>query len=69
MEQFITLKHVERSRTYHYDDGSSVTFHNINRLRVTRSGHHCLELEASNQKRVVAPGWRYISLDVDDWSF
>jgi len=42
MEQFITLTHTERSRTYHFHDGSSVTFHNVNRIRVTRTGHHCL---------------------------
>lgn len=58
----------ERKRTYHYADGSVEGFADVTAVGVTKSGFHKLETIDSN-KYIVAPGWRYISLDMDAWSF
>jgi hypothetical protein len=62
------LAHVEQERTYHYADGSSKTFLGIAYVGVTKSGYHRLEAE-DGCKFIVAPGWRYITLMVDEWTF
>lgn len=58
----------ERKRTYHYPDGSTEGFAAVTAVGVTKSGYHKLETIDSN-KYIVAPGWRFISLDMDTWSF
>jgi hypothetical protein len=58
---------VEAKREYFYHDGTSVAFINVTALDVTKSGFH--KLEADGKKVIVAPGWRYVALDVAAWSF
>jgi hypothetical protein len=62
------LSSVEKERTYHYPDGSSKTFINIAFVGVTKSGFHRLEAD-DGCKFIVAPGWRFISLNVEEWTF
>lgn len=61
------LAHKERSGTYHYADGGISRFSNVSAVGVTKSGFH--KLEANGGKYIVAPGWRYITLDMKDWTF
>lgn len=62
----------ERSRAYHYPSGSggefSVVFENVVRIEVRESGKHRLET-ASGQKAFVAPGWLWLDIDADAWTF
>lgn len=58
----------EKSRTYFFADGTSKEFANVVALDVTKSGFHKLET-ADGSKFIVAPGWRYIALNVAAWSF
>jgi hypothetical protein len=62
------LDHIERERTYHYPDGSKQHFTNVVAVGVTKSGFHRLE-DDGGLKFIVAPGWRFISLNTDEWSF
>lgn len=62
------LAHIEQERTYHYADGSSKTFLNIAYVGVTKSGFHRLEAD-DGCKFIVAPGWRYIHLRTEGWTF
>jgi hypothetical protein len=62
------LKHREAKRIYHYPDGSKSEFNDITEVGVTKSGFHKLTSE-SQGKFIVAPGWRYIELDVAEWTF
>ena len=62
----IQLKFPENSRTYHYQDGTKVMFNDVTAVEVTKSGFHKLD---ANGKFIVAPGWRYISLDTKEWAF
>jgi hypothetical protein len=57
----------EKTRTYFYQDGTKVDFKNVTFVAVTKSGFH--KLEADGGKYIVAPGWRYIALDVEAWTF
>lgn len=57
----------EKSRRYVYADGTSKEFVNVTMVEPTKSGFH--KLEADGGKYIVAPGWRYIVLDVAEWSF
>lgn len=57
-----------RKRTYCYSDGMRATFHNVTVVDVSKSGYHMLDYGA-NEKAIVAPGWRWIELDMDEWSF
>jgi hypothetical protein len=56
----------EARREYFYADGTSITFSGVTALEVTKSGFH--KLEADGGKFIVAPGWRYVALDVAAWS-
>lgn len=66
------LEPKERSRTYHYfsnqDDDFDLCFENVVAVEVTEHGFHKLETEDGG-KWIVAPGWKYIYLDVDSWTF
>lgn len=61
------LKPPEHKRTYHYADGFTLTFYNVTMVEVTKSGFH--KIESDDGKFIVAPGWRWIALDVDAWTF
>lgn len=60
----------ERSRTYDYiQDGEtySCNVNNVVRLRVSESGTHYLDT-AKGYKHIMAPGWKTIFIDADNWS-
>lgn len=61
------LNPAERSRTYHYADGATLSYKNVTRVKVSESGNHYIE--ADGVKAIVAPGWRAVELDVDTWTF
>lgn len=69
----------ERSRTYvwlrhgvggHFGAYAEMTrtFVNVTRVKVSESGTHYVETQ-DGKKAIVAPGWAYIDLDVDEWTF
>jgi hypothetical protein len=64
---FIELNPPERSRTYHFADGQSVTFTNVTKLEVRPSGKHRIETQ-SGQKAFVAPSWLWVDIDTDNWT-
>jgi hypothetical protein len=67
MESFTELNPVERSRTYHFDDGITFRVDGVKRLLVRPSGTHRLET-TDGRKFVVPVGWLAIELDVDAWT-
>ena len=67
-ESMVKLQHAERHRIYHYADGTKQMFDDVVEIGVTKSGFHKLTT-GDRSKFIVAPGWRHISLDVDDWTF
>lgn len=58
----------EAIRQYVYSDGSTIEFKNVTAVGITKSGFHKLETKA-NEKFIVAPNWRYIKLDMKEWTF
>jgi hypothetical protein len=59
-----------RSRTYVYPDGARLTYENVTRYAIGKSGTHRLEYgEHGNKKVIVMPEFRAIKLDIDEWSF
>lgn len=58
----------ERERVYVYPGGERVMFRNVTHVGVSQSGTHRLNL-ADGLKIIVVPGWLYIELDMDDWTF
>jgi hypothetical protein len=65
---FTSLNPVESKRTYYYPDATSVSFDNVAKIAVSDSSHHRLE-SSDGRKFIVAPGWRYIEVEADDWTF
>jgi len=57
----------ERKRTYHYKDHKLV-LENVTAICVRPSGSHRLETK-DGKKWIVMPGWLYIELEVDNWTF
>lgn len=57
----------ERSRIYHWHNGSKLEVKLVSDVQVTKSGYHKLTTEGG-MHYLVAPGWLYIELDIDDWS-
>jgi hypothetical protein len=64
---WIDLSPKERSRTYHFPNGESVTFENVKRIEIRESGKVRIETE-NGRKAFVAPGWLWLEIDVDDWT-
>jgi len=64
---FTELKFTERSRKYVYGDGTFVEFKDVVRISVRPSGTHRLETK-DGRRIIVISGWKYIELDVDDWT-
>jgi hypothetical protein len=58
----------ERERTYHYSDGGKVSIKNVACISVSDSGHHRITTK-DDTKYIIAPGWRYVELDMDEWTF
>lgn len=65
---FNKLDPPERSRKYVYADGTELTFSDVTAVHVSERGTHRLEMRGG-PKAIIAPGWRAILLDVDDWTF
>ena len=63
---FTDIAPPERGRRYVFPDGCDAVFTNVHRLAVGKSGTHRLECDQGHI--IVAPGWRYIELDIDDWT-
>lgn len=61
------LNPAERKRTYVYPNGERLEYANVTRVKVSESGNHYLD--ADGVKAIVAPGWRAVELDMDDWTF
>lgn len=58
----------ERKRTYRYPGGDELTIENVSRVEVRESGKH--RIETTDGKRFfVAPGWLWMELDIDSWTF
>jgi hypothetical protein len=58
----------EKSRTYHYGEGTSFTVDNVVKLCVRPSGNHRLET-ADGKKLIVAGGWLAIEINCEAWDF
>lgn len=58
----------ERARTYYWADKNTLALKDVTAVEVTRSGFHKIDC-ADGQKYIVAPGWLYIGLDMDAWTF
>lgn len=58
----------EKSRTYHYGGGDSVTFENVVRVEIRESGKHRIET-ADGRKALVSPGWLWMEIDTPEWTF
>jgi hypothetical protein len=58
----------ERKRTYYFPGGEFVTFENVMRVEVRESGKHRIQTGAG-RKAFVCPGWLWMEIDVDDWTF
>lgn len=56
----------ERQRTYKYDT-FILTLNDVQRIKVSKSGNHYIECRTG--KYIVSPGWRYVQIDVDNWTF
>lgn len=56
----------ERSRTYHFPGGDTVTIHGVTALCVRPTSHR---LETSDGRKVIVPG-KFIAIDIDakSWS-
>ncbi len=65
--ELMPLNHVERSRTYHFPDGKTLTLKDVTHLLVRPSGTHRL-MTKDGRKWIVPPGWLAVELDVDDWT-
>lgn len=58
----------ERERIYVYPDGSKVSIKGVVAVGVSSRGTHRLETDLG-AKYIILPGFLYIILDVDEWSF
>lgn len=58
----------EKSRTYHFPGGDTLTFYDVRAVGVRPSGTHRLET-GDGRKHVIAADWLAITLEVDEWTF
>jgi hypothetical protein len=61
------LSPAERSRTYHFPGGESVTVKDVARIEIRESGTHRYETK-EGKKGFVAKGWIHLEIDVDTWT-
>lgn len=66
--EFIELVPQERSRTYRFAGGDSITYKNVAKIRISDSGNHRLEYDGG-KKAIVMVGWLAIDIDADKWTF
>lgn len=57
----------ERSRTYHFPGGETVTIKGVKRLEVRESGSHRFETSTGG-KGFVRGGWLWLEIDAEEWS-
>lgn len=71
--EFVVLDAPERSRTYYYAKGESITFRCIEQVCVRPSGTHRLIVNPAanddNRLVVVRGGWLAIAINADEWTF
>ena len=58
----------ENSRTYHFPGGEAVKFEHVSRIEVRESGKHRIET-AEGRKAFVAPGWLWLEIEAEKWTF
>jgi hypothetical protein len=68
MPNFTTLKDVENERTYFWAGNNSFTVKKVTRIAVSERGTHRLET-ADGEKFIIAPGWLYMKLKMNEWTF
>jgi hypothetical protein len=68
MIEWVKLKWKERSRTYHFAEGKSLTVHNVVEVCVKSSGTHRLRTE-DGRLWVIPAVWLGIELDCDEFTF
>lgn len=66
--KWVELNPPERKRKYTFPDGSSITFDDVTRIEVRESGKHRIETKAG-RKAFVSPGWLWLEIDTDEWTF
>jgi len=62
------LNPLEHRRTYHFPGGYVASFENVTRIEVRESGKHRIET-ADGRKAFVAPGWMWMEIKTDAWTF
>lgn len=58
----------ERRRTYRFPSGEVLTLVNVTKIEVRESGKHRIETD-EGRKVIVSPGWLWIEVDTDEWTF
>lgn len=61
------LNPAERSRTYEFPNGETVTLENVTHLAVSASGTHRIKT-GDGMLHIVPVGWHHIVIDADDWT-
>lgn len=62
----------ERRRIYFYGPGDFLDLTDVTAIKISKSGTHyvtCKDVKTLANVRhvIVAPGWRFIGLDIEDW--
>ncbi len=65
---WVTFDPPEALRAYHYSSDDVLSIPNVTRMKISESGNHYVETQ-DGHKFIVAPGWRYIHLVIDKWTF
>lgn len=58
----------EKSRTYHFSDGSSFTIVGVTFLCVRPSGNHRVQSK-DGKKFIIPPTWIALEIEADAWDF
>lgn len=59
----------EQKRSYVYPGGDRLDITGVVEVAVSQSGNHRITTNHDDEKYIVSPGWRYIKLNMKDWSF
>jgi hypothetical protein len=65
---WVVLSPPERRRTYYFPGGDEISFYDVVRIEVRPSGKHRIETK-DGHKAFVAPGWLWLIINSDDWTF
>jgi hypothetical protein len=68
MINWVELNPPERVRVYHFPNNETITFYGVKRIEVRESGKHRIETTDGN-KYFVSPGWLWLKIDTDEWTF